>query len=114
MAFDTRLIELRGEAQEFVTCEEPNGARFSVGNHIRDRAERLSSDSSRGPILGDEGFHMGRTERGFEQVAHRHLREGLDLPLVPEGWDAMVELGEWDECLLDAENRRANPTGHRH
>ena len=49
MAFDTRLIELRGEAQEFVTCEAPNGARFSVGNHIRDRAERLSSDSSRGP-----------------------------------------------------------------
>jgi hypothetical protein len=30
-----------------------------------------------------------------------------DLPLIPEGWEAMVELGEWDECLLDAERLSA-------
>lgn len=59
-------------------------------------------------------FHMARVERGFEQVAHRHLREGLDLPLIPEGWDAMVELGEWDGCLVDSERQRPSPAGRRH
>ena len=58
-------------------------------------------------------FRMDRVERGFEQVAYRHLRESLDLPLIPQGWDAMVELGEWNECLLDTE-RPAARAGRRH
>ena len=49
----------------------------------------------------------------FEKVGRRHLSEGEDFPLIPESWEAMVDLGLWDEDMTGKKPTR-NRFGNVH
>lgn len=49
----------------------------------------------------------------FEKVGRRHLSEGEDFPLIPESWEAMVDLGLWDEDMTGTKPTR-NRFGNVH
>lgn len=54
--------------------------------------------------LGDEPL-------AFRELCRRDIREGLDLPFIPETWDALVSEGLWSGALEHGVRERRK--GHR-